>query len=76
MSEKRPWWHVSRPMACLAITLMLPAAWFAMVSGLEYAGEKNAALGVGWITIPFVMLAVPLGFVLTVVLAVMDRRKK
>jgi hypothetical protein len=61
---------------CLAATLMIPVLFLAVVGGLEYAGQKDLALLLGWLMIPFAMLAVPAGLLLTLVVAITSRKQK
>jgi len=77
MEHQRPSrWGIRPPCLCLAITLLIPLLWLAVVSGLESAGKDGLALGLGWLTIPIVFLAVPAGLVLSLVLARTGRKDK
>ena len=55
---------------------MIRVLYLAVVGGLEYTGQKDLALLLGWLMIPFAMLAVPAGLLLTLVVAVASRKQK
>jgi hypothetical protein len=60
----------------LAITLLIPALWLAVMTGLDSAGKDGLALALGWLTIPIVFAVVPAGLVLSLVLALTGRKHK
>jgi len=52
-------------------TVLVPAAWLVSVVALEQFGQQGVALGVAWLSVFPLMLAVPAGLVGTVILAVL-----
>jgi hypothetical protein len=74
--QRRSQWHIRPSCLCLAITLLIPVLWLAVMSGLESAGKDGLAMTLGWLTIPIVFAAVPAGLVLSLVLALTGRKRK
>ncbi len=69
-------WRLRPPFLCLAVTVLTPLLWMAVIGGLEYAGQDQLALGLGWLSIPIVFLAIPCGVLLSLVLAFAGRHRK
>lgn len=76
MTSPQSPWRIGPAVLCFAVTMMVPIAFFVVVGGLEYAGHKDLALLIGWITIPLAMAVVPAGLILTVVLALTGKRQR
>ena len=69
-------WRIRPPVLCLAVTLLIPGLWMAVIRGLESAGKEGLALTFGWLSIPIVFVAVPAGLVLSLALAIIGRKHK
>jgi hypothetical protein len=52
----------------LAVTLLIPLVWVAVMWRFESAGKDDLALTLGWLTIPIVFAVVPAGLLLSLVL--------
>ena len=77
MKDRRPSpWRIRPAFLCFAVTLLIPVVWLAVIGGLESAGKDDLALGLGWLSIPVIFVAVPAGLAWTLVLAITGRKQK